>query len=80
MTFYHFCIDSVNDTLLTVKHTTIFTTSFTPFSARFSAVAADSLNTFAASYAETPQNFGNSGTDVPTVEYTPISTIRASGS
>ena len=44
------------------------------------AVAADLHRTFATLYAKTPQNFGNSYHDAPTVEYTPISTIRASGS
>ena len=43
------------------------------------AVAADLHRTFATLYAKTPQNFGNSYHDAPTVEYTPISTIRASG-
>ena len=62
------------------QNATIFTTSFTPFFAHTSAVAADFHRTFAALHADIPRNFGNSGYDVPTVKYTSISTIRASGS
>lgn len=44
------------------------------------AVAAYLHRNFATLYTETPRNFGNSYHDVPTVEYTPISTVHASGS
>ena len=62
------------------QNATIFTTSFSPRSARSSAIAANLHYIFAALYAETPRNFGNLHYDVSTVEYIPISTIRASGS
>ena len=54
--------------------------SFTPFSARSTAVAADFHHALAALYANIPRNFGNSYYDAQTVENTPISSIRASGS
>ena len=57
---------------------TIFTTSLTPFFIRSTSVATDYHHDFAALYAETQRNFGNLYYDVPTVEYTSISTVRTS--
>ena len=53
---------------------------FSPVPHPFHTVVSSSHHVFATLFAETPRNFGTPSSDAPTIEYTPISTIRASGS